>query len=244
MLAPSTPGGPGISGATADILFDPTYINATSFKVSAGSLIPSTWTNISKGLDTNNIYSLDGYPPSTDTNCLVLQAAMPGSNSFATIASNSAGSLWVLTFTTMPGVSGSTVLNLVPDALPSVETSTSLTDTGTSYPLTGYTLSPAPTWNEAAPGSPQPAPYQIPSVINPVDGVINFVSARDYHDDRNLVQSLGRLRHRRHLHGHRLRQPAAPRPPAAASISTTPRPAPTWESAPLAAATARPPPGP
>ena len=47
MLAPSTPGGPGISGATADILFDPTYINATSFKVSAGSLIPSTWKNIS-----------------------------------------------------------------------------------------------------------------------------------------------------------------------------------------------------
>ena len=69
-------------------------------------------------LDTNDIYSLDGYPPSTDTNCLVLSAEIPSSNSFATLASNSAGSLWVLTFTTMPGVSGSTVLNLVPDALP------------------------------------------------------------------------------------------------------------------------------
>jgi hypothetical protein len=178
MLAPSTPGGPGISSATADILFDPTYINATSFKVSAGSLIPSTWKNISNALDTNDIYSLDGYSPSNDTNCLVLSAEIPSSNSFATIASNSAGSLWVLTFTTMPGMSGSTVLNLVPDAEPAVETPTMLSDNVGSYP-NGYTLSPVPTWNEAPTGWVPPTGWAAgdnPSVINPVDGVINFVS--------------------------------------------------------------------
>jgi hypothetical protein len=175
MLDPSTPGGQGISTATADILFDPTYINNTGFKVSAGTLLPSSWTKISATVDTSNVYSSDGIPPSTDTNCLILQASIPGSNSFATVASNSAGSLWVLTFTTMPGVSGSTVLNLVPDAQPSVESPTALSDASSGY--SSYTFSPAPTWNEAPAGwTPQPAPYSIPSAINPVDGIITFAS--------------------------------------------------------------------
>ena len=53
---------------------------------------------------------------------------MPGTNPFATLASNSTGSLWVIHFRTMPGITGPTVLNLVPDALPVLIAPTNISD--------------------------------------------------------------------------------------------------------------------
>ena len=175
MLTPSTPGGPGINAANADILFDPTYIDPNSISVTSGKLITASDWQTSYGVDTSWNYSQDGIPPSIDGAAITMSAAVTDWNAFSTLASNSAGSFWVITFTTMPGVSGSTVLNLVPDALPSVEVPTNLSDGVGSYP--GYTLSPAPTWNEAGRVDAPTGALQIPSVINPVDGVINFIPA-------------------------------------------------------------------
>ena len=58
------------------------------------------------------------------------------------LASNSAGSLWVINFMIVPGASGTTVLNLVPNAS-GITTTTNVTDGAAGY--SHYTLSPAPT---------------------------------------------------------------------------------------------------
>jgi hypothetical protein len=139
VLTPVTPGGPGVSSANADILFDPNYIDPNSISVSAGNLLTNSWTvnyGVAKG-------QFNG-APSIDTAAITMSAVERySSGGIANLASNSTGSVWVLHFTTMPGVSGSTVLNLVPDALPALPVATNVQDGSSSY--SQYALSPAPT---------------------------------------------------------------------------------------------------
>jgi hypothetical protein len=158
MLTPVTPGGPGIASANADILFDPHYIDASSIAVTAGNLLASHW-SAAFGVSVGGSYNQDGSPPSVDTAAITLSAVeLNSSVHISNLASNSTGSLWVIRFTTMPGVSGSTVLNLVPDALPAFASPTNLWDGSIAYPR--YTLSPAPTER----------------LSDPADGTITFVS--------------------------------------------------------------------
>ena len=145
VLTPGTPGGPGVSSANADILFDPDYINPNSITVTAGNLITASDWQVGFAVDTSGSYGQDGTAPSYDTAAITLSAVINDSNSFSTLASNSTGSLWVITFTTQSQVPGLlTALNLVPDAEPAIPTPTTVRDNVGSY--TQYTFSPASTW--------------------------------------------------------------------------------------------------
>ena len=136
LLTPVTPGGPGVSSANADILFDPNYINPSSISVSAGNLLTSSW-QIGHGVAKGPFNGV----PSVDTAGVTLSAVeLNSSKSVSNLASDSTGSVWMLHFTVLPGISGTTVLNLVPDTLP---VPTNLEDGSSAY--SQYTLSPAPT---------------------------------------------------------------------------------------------------
>ena len=111
MVTPSTPGGPGISSANAVILFDPNYINPSSITVTSGDLIPASGWSTSFGINTSGNYGSG--VPAVDQDAIILSANVTAG---AHIASNSTGSLWVINFTAKSGVSGTTVLNLVPSA--------------------------------------------------------------------------------------------------------------------------------
>ena len=157
MLTPSTPGGLGVRLAEADLLFNPNYIEPNSISVLPGNLIPQgqRWYwggNVSVGGN----YSEEGAPPSVDRAAIQLWALGVTTTNVCNIASNSTGSLWVVKFTTMPGVTGSTVLNLAPCLLSAFPEFTSVQDGNSVY--WNYTLSPAPT----------------EGLSDAVDGTINF----------------------------------------------------------------------
>ena len=95
-LTPNTPGGPGVSSAAADVLFDPTYIDPNSISVSPGNLITAGGWQTNFAVDTSGNYSQDGTPPSVDTAAITMSAVMPGTNAFAT-RSTGTTSIWTLT---------------------------------------------------------------------------------------------------------------------------------------------------
>jgi hypothetical protein len=156
MLTPSTPGGVGVRLSEADLLFDPNYIAPNSISVTAGNLIPSQDWYWGGNVSVGGNYSQEGAPPSVDRAAIQLYALGVTTTNVCNIASNSTGSLWVIHFTTMPGVTGSTVLNLVPSVLSAFPELTSVQDGNPSY--WNYTLSPAPT----------------EGLSDAVDGTINF----------------------------------------------------------------------
>jgi hypothetical protein len=154
MLTPSVPGGKGITSANADILFDPNYIDPNSISVSPGNLLSSSW-SVARGVDRTGHYG--ALAPSVDTDAITLSAVeLNSSITISNIATTSTGSIWILHFVTQPGVLGSSVLNLVPNALPALPSPTNVSDGATNYAT--YTLSPAPT----------------ESLADSVDGVLNF----------------------------------------------------------------------
>ena len=138
MFTRNTPGGSGFTSAGAIILFDPNYIDPASITISAGDLLPA---DASWSISTSSLSAFvpSGGIPSVDTEAINLTALSTIGN-LGALASNSTGSLWVINFTTVSGISsGSTVLNLVLNAN-GIHNSTNLSDF-----VGAYALSPAPT---------------------------------------------------------------------------------------------------
>ena len=136
LFTPNTPGGSGFTSAGAIILFDPNYIDPNSITITPGNLLPENW---STGTSSVSAFVPTGNIPSVDTEAINLTALSTVGN-IGALASNSTGSLWVISFTTLSGVSSdSTVLNLVSSAS-GIYNSTNLSDF-----VGPYTLLPSPT---------------------------------------------------------------------------------------------------
>ena len=179
MLTPNIAGGSGFTSAGAIILFDPQYINPSNITISPGDLLPSTWSTSTSSV---SAFVPSGNIPSQDTEAINLTALSTVGN-IGALPSNSTGSLWSISFTTKSISSGTTYLNLVPLAS-GINNATNVTDF-----VGPYSLSPLPAAD-----------------IDADDGTITFGAATvSTTTTVSTSASPERLRHPRHLHGHRLR---------------------------------------